>query len=173
MKTLLQKAANFKVMSDGYHAKYKETNDPSIIGEFHKKSFLAMKETWVRNEIISWYTRQDFEALSTLNLNKGERKKQNKYIMAVKKLMIFDKVNALVSKGSTKTAAFKAVAENFLGDAVSPAAVKNAYYEAQKFEPDIRIEETPTEIITICGPTRIWLGDFRGYGFWEYRKPKI
>jgi hypothetical protein len=173
MEKILQKAANFKAMSDGYHAKFKETNDPSIIGEFYKKSFLAMKEAWVRNEIISWHLRQDFEALKVLNLSKGERKEQNRYIMAVKKLMIFDKVNDLVSKGSKKAKAFEAVAVNFLGEAVSPDTIRNMFYWAQKFEPEIKIEETTTEIITTCGPTRIWLNDFRAYGFFEYRKPKI
>lgn len=174
MKTLLQKAAKFKALSDNYRAKYEETNDPAIIGDFHRKSFLAMQEAWVRNEVIDWHMRQDFEALKVLNLSKGEREVQSRYIMAVKKLMVFDKVNDLVSKGSIKKPkVFEVVAANFLGEAVSPATIKNMFYWAQKFEPEIRIEETTTEIITVCGPTRIWLNDFRAYGFWEYRKPKI
>lgn len=173
MEKLLPKAANFKALSDRYRAKYEESNDPAVIGEFHKKSFLAMKEAWVRNEVINWHMQQDFEALKVLNLSKGERQEQSRYIMAVKKLMVFDRVNALVLKGKKKTAAFEIIAKNFLGETKSSNSVRNMFYSAQKFEPELRIEETEKEIITICGPTRIWLDSFRAYGFWEYRKPKI
>jgi hypothetical protein len=173
MKEILRKAAKFKALSDEYHTRYDGTRDPSVIAEFHKNSFLAMKESWVQNEIIKWYLQHDFESIKALGLSKGEKKDQNRYIMAVKRLMIFDKVNDLVSKGSTKTEAFRTIGKNFLGAKCSADAIRNAYYAGAKFEPEMRIEETEIETITICGPTRVWIPSLpHFYGFWEIRQPK-
>lgn len=173
MKEILKKASEFKVMSDQYRTEYEKTHDPAIIADFYKKSFMAMKEAWVLNEVGAWFMRQEFESIESLNLNKGERRDQNRYFMVIKQLMIFDKVNNLVSNGATKTDAFKTIAKDFLGTAYSPDSIRNSYYKAHKFEPEIRIEETETESVMTCGPTRIWMpGCARLYGFWEIRTPK-
>lgn len=174
MREDLRKATEFKALSDEYRCRYAATKDPSVIAEFHRKSFLAVQEAWVKNEIIRWYMQLDFESIEALGLSGGENRAQNRFIMAVRRLMVFDRVNDLVSKGSTKVRAFASIAKNFLGEQCSQGTIKNAYYAAMKDsnQPEIRIEETETEIITQCGPTRVHLSSFRGYGFWEDRKPK-
>jgi len=130
--------------SEKYRKQYEKSKDPKVLAAWFKVSVFALEAEWFRDAIRELRSHDELEAIKDIFTLTGQGKRTGDAapsILLTKKLLLKERIDKLVRQGKTLTAAFEVASHNYFGETVSISTIKNYYYEAKKYTPEVYIGE--------------------------------
>ena len=139
---LSQKKREWEQVSLEYYQRFQEKENPEVIVEFVRFSLFALKEEWVVGAIIKLMLQGQHHSLKKIfSLKRGEKKSENQ--LAIRNILITEKVDRLVAQGVSKTKAFEDICSQKDGLAspsnINEDQIKKIYYATKKKKPQIYV----------------------------------
>jgi hypothetical protein len=157
---LSQKKREWSQLSLQYYLRFQEKEDPEVIGEFVRFSFLALKEAWVIDVIMKLVRQGHNHSLQKVfSQKRGGKLRENK--RAIRNLLITEEIERLVAQGMSKTQAFEHIftSENDIVKDwnIDKNQIKKIYYGTKKKHPQIYVRSHGDFLEVMIYPAHIEL----------------
>jgi hypothetical protein len=145
-----------------YCRTFQETEDPEVLIEFVKSSLFSLKEGWVIEAVMKLVTHGEYGILRKMFTLKRGQKKENQ--IAIRNLILMDKIDRLVAQGMNKTKVFEQIIspKNEIiryWNIGSSNQIKKIYYATRKKKPQVYVQPHGDFIDIWIYPARISVQD--------------